>query len=470
MLRQHSQFFSTLMFLGDLLIAVGAWIGAYELRFATPLVPLFHPEETVPPLAQYLYLLIYLVPIWAVVLHYGYQYQSRRTTSIGRELASLTRQIGLGMLALLAVTFLDRRYSYSRVAFAFFGVLCLGGMSLYRLAFRAVLREMRRRGMNLRYVVIVGAGKLGREIARRLNAHPELGFKIVGFFTRRLEKVKTFVDTIEVLGTYEEVGSFLKRFQIDQVILALPLEAYERIEGVLRSIGDAPVDIRVAPDLLQYRTMRGSVEEFEGIPFVNLQETPLVGWSRLLKRLADLLVAGLGLLLLAPLFGVIAIAIKLSSPGRVIYRQERMGLDGTTFTMLKFRSMRERAEEATGAVWATPDDQRRTRVGAWLRRFSLDELPQLMNVLRGEMSIVGPRPERPVFVEKFRQLVPQYMLRHKVKSGMTGWAQINGWRGNTSLERRITYDLYYIEHWSLWFDLRIIAMTVWRCLAARDAY
>lgn len=470
MLRQYSQFFSTLMFLGDLILVTAAWVAAYYVRFATPIVPLFHPQAAIPPLEHYLYLLIYIVPIWAVALRYGYQYHSRRTTTMAREIASLSKQMGFGMLALLAVTFLDRRYSYSRFVFAYFAVFFLLGMAAYRLCFREVLQMLRRRGMNQRFVVIVGTGTLGRSVARRFIDHPELGFKILGYFTRRDDKVKSFVDGVEVVGAYDELGSFLKRFHVDQVVIALPMNAYGQMESVLRNIGDAPVDIRVVPDLLQYRTLRGSVEEFEGIPFINLQETPLVGWNQLLKRTLDVLLATLGLIVASPIMLGIALAVKFTSPGPVLYRQERMGLDGTTFTMLKFRSMRQDAEAETGAVWASPEDRRRTSLGAWLRRLSLDELPQLFNVLRGDMSFVGPRPERPVFVEQFRQSVPQYMLRHKVKAGLTGWAQVNGWRGNTSLEKRIEYDLYYIEQWSLWFDLRIIAMTVWRGVTSKSAY
>jgi exopolysaccharide biosynthesis polyprenyl glycosylphosphotransferase len=217
-------------------------------------------------------------------------------------------------------------------------------------------------------------------------------------------------------------------------------------------------------------SLRGGIEEFEGVPLIRLRESPLYGWNRALKRTLDLAVGGLALTLALPLMALITAAIKLSSPGPVLLRQERMGIDGRRFTMLKFRTMRTDAEADTGPVWAAADDPRRTRVGALLRRFSLDELPQLWNVLKGEMSLVGPRPERPVFVESFRRSLPGYMLRHKVKAGMTGWAQINGWRGNTSLEKRLEFDLYYIERWSLGFDLKILLHTLWRGFFDKNAY
>jgi exopolysaccharide biosynthesis polyprenyl glycosylphosphotransferase len=217
-------------------------------------------------------------------------------------------------------------------------------------------------------------------------------------------------------------------------------------------------------------SLRGGIEEFDGVPLIHLRESPLYGWNRLLKRSVDIVVGSATLVLVAPLMAAIAVAMKVTSPGPVLLRQTRMGLDGRAFSMFKLRTMQPDAEAETGPVWARPDDPRRTRLGAFLRRFSLDELPQLVNVLRGDMSLVGPRPERPVFVEEFRRRVPGYMLRHTVKAGMTGWAQINGWRGNTSIEKRIEYDLYYIERWSLAFDLKILVQTLWRGFLSKNAY
>src|SRR5437016_5964843 len=245
---------------------------------------------------------------------------------------------------------------------------------------------------------------------------------------------------------------------------------HPRRTAVLNETGDDPVAIHFVPDVFGLASLRGGVEEFESIPFVHLREFPLYGWNRVAKRVLDLIVGGGSLGVAAPVMFAIATALKLVSRGPVLYRQERMGLDGQRFRMLKFRTMRVDAERETGPVWARPDDSRRTRLGTFLRRWSLDELPQLWNVLRGEMSLVGPRPERPSFVEEFRRRVPGYMLRHKMKAGITGWAQINGWRGQTSIEKRIEYDLYYIERWSLGFDLKILLLTFWSGFRNRNAY
>jgi Undecaprenyl-phosphate glucose phosphotransferase len=222
--------------------------------------------------------------------------------------------------------------------------------------------------------------------------------------------------------------------------------------------------------LMQYMSLRAGVEELDGIPIVNLRETPIQGWNSVIKRGFDIVFSLLFLIVSAPIMAVLALLIKLTSPGPVLYNQKRMGLDGHLFNMYKFRSMHVDAERQTGPIWAKKRDSRRTRLGAFMRSTSLDEFPQLVNVLKGDMSLVGPRPERPPFVQKFRENIPKYMLRHKVKSGITGWAQINGWRGNTSIEKRIEYDLYYIQNWSIWFDLKILIMTLWKGMINKHAY
>jgi Undecaprenyl-phosphate glucose phosphotransferase len=272
------------------------------------------------------------------------------------------------------------------------------------------------------------------------------------------------------LGAPEDIRAVLDTRQVDIVIIALPHNDYPRLTGILNEIGDDPVAIHLVPDVFSLASLRGGIEEFETLPVIHLRESPLYGWNRVLKRAFDVGVGTAALLVAGPLMGAIALLIKVASPGPVLYRQERMGLDGRRFRMLKFRTMRVDAETDTGPQWAVPDDPRRTAVGTFLRSTSLDELPQLMNVLRGEMSLVGPRPERPSFVEEFRRRVPGYMLRHKVKAGITGWAQINGWRGNTSIEKRIEYDLYYIERWSLALDVKILLLTLWLGFKNRNAY
>jgi exopolysaccharide biosynthesis polyprenyl glycosylphosphotransferase len=278
------------------------------------------------------------------------------------------------------------------------------------------------------------------------------------------------INGLPVLGRYQDVGRVVAERGIDQVFLALPHTDFKATKEILYGLAGSPAAIKIIPDFGPLLRLCGTAEEFEGLPMLSLQDPALYGWNQVLKRSFDLAGSALLLIILAPFLGAIALLIRYVDGPPLLYRQERMGLDGRRFQMLKFRTMRVDAEAESGPVWAVPDDPRRSRMGSFLRRFSLDELPQLWNVLRGEMSLVGPRPERPVFIQEFRQHVPQYILRHKVKAGMTGWAQVNGWRGNTPVTRRTEYDLYYIEHWSLALDLKILWLTLWRGLVHRNAY
>jgi exopolysaccharide biosynthesis polyprenyl glycosylphosphotransferase len=358
------------------------------------------------------------------------------------------------VLVLIAVmTFVFRSYEYSRLVIVLFWAASIVLVSLSRAGFREALRVARRRGYNQRYAVVVGGGEPAAEVLRVLRRRPDTGIRVLG-----------------LLSDKREGEAVLSAHHVDIVVIALPHADYPRLTAVLNEIGDEPVTIHFVPDLFNLASLRGGVEEFESIAFIHLRESPLYGWNRVLKRAFDLGFGGAALVVALPVMLAIAAALLVTSGRPVLYRQERMGLDGRRFRMLKFRTMRPDAEVGTGPRWATPDDPRRTPLGTFLRRWSLDELPQLFNVLRGEMSLVGPRPERPSFVEEFRRRVPGYMLRHKMKAGITGWAQINGWRGTTSIEKRIEYDLEYIARWSLGFDLSILLRTLWLGFRNRNAY
>jgi len=298
--------------------------------------------------------------------------------------------------------------------------------------------------------------------------HREFGFQVVGFVDDRAGGDHIGYRGIPLLGTLAEVGEIAQRERIDHLYVALPLEEHTKLLDLVELTSRECVDVKVVPDLLQFITLRARLEDLDGLPIININDVPLQGFNSWLKRAIDVALSAAALLVLALPLAVIATLVKLTSRGAVFYAQERMGLDGKAFTVYKFRSMYDGAESETGPVWAREDDPRATPIGRWLRRLDLDELPQLWNVLRGDMSIVGPRPERPFFVEQFKHHIPQYMLRHKVKAGITGWAQVNGWRGNTSLEKRIEYDLYYIENWSVTLDLKIMWLTVFRGLLQRS--
>ncbi|MEJ2086365.1 MAG: undecaprenyl-phosphate glucose phosphotransferase, partial [Acidobacteriota bacterium] len=452
MIRQRHR--STVgIYLGsDLLATVAAFLAAWYLRFVVEIVPVTH----VPDFKRYLALLPFILVLWPIVIYFHGLYQVRRGRSRIDE--GFTLLIAILLATIMLGSFISwykpeivrmdgsrEVFTFSRVFIAVFAVLDLVFIVFGRSVIRSVLRSIRLSGHNLQRILVLGAGALGKEVTRKLQGHRELGLKVMGFLDDDPGKANSAFFGVPVLGTLGELDEVLSDYSIDQIYIALPLEAQKKMMRILRSVGQACVDVRLVPDILQYATLKATIEDLDGTPVINLSQVPLQGWSSLVKRCMDVAISAAAMLVLLPLFPLVALGIWLEDKGPIFYRQERMGLDGRSFMMLKFRSMRVNAEASSGPVWATKDDPRRTVLGTFLRHWSLDELPQLWNVLKGEMSIIGPRPERPAFVHEFKHRIPQYMLRHRVKAGITGWAQVHGWRGNTSIRKRIQYDLYYIE-------------------------
>jgi len=451
-LKAHSRVVENLALGGDLCLIAICWVLAYWIRFH-----LMHVTD-VPPFRDYALQLIPILVVWGIAFRTFDLYRPNRLGSRVSEWFDVAKASTLGALILVSImTFAFRGYEYSRLVILIFLAQSIVAVSLARAALREALRFARRHGYNLRYAIVVGGGEPAAEVLRILNRRRDAGIFVLGLLSDK----KEVPENVRWLGGIEDVRTVLDRQQVDIVFIALPHADASRLTAVLSGIGDDPIAIHLVPDVFSLVPARGGIEEFEMVPFIHLRESRLYGLNRVLKRAFDLVFGGLGLAVAAPIMLAIAVGLKLTTPGPVLYHQERMGVDGRRFRMLKFRTMRVDAEAETGPVWARPDDPRRTALGVFLRRTSLDELPQLFNVLRGEMSLVGPRPERPSFVEEFRRRVPGYMLRHKVKAGITGWAQINGWRGDTSIEKRIECDLYYIERWSLGFDLKILLQTLW---------
>ncbi len=452
MLKAHSRVVENLALGGDLCLIAICWVLAYWIRFH-----LMHVTD-VPPFRDYALQLIPILVVWGIAFRTFDLYRPNRLGSRVSEWFDVAKASTLGALILVSImTFAFRGYEYSRLVILIFLAQSIVAVSLARAALREALRFARRHGYNLRYAIVVGGGEPAAEVLRILNRRRDVAIFVLGLLSDK----KEVPENVRWLGGIEDVRTVLDRQQVDIVFIALPHADASRLTAVLSGIGDDPIAIHLVPDVFSLVPARGGIEEFEMVPFIHLRESRLYGLNRVLKRAFDLVFGGLGLAVAAPIMLAIAVGLKLTTPGPVLYHQERMGVDGRRFRMLKFRTMRVDAEAETGPVWACPDDPRRTALGVFLRGTSLDELPQLFNVLRGEMSLVGPRPERPSFVEEFRRRVPGYMLRHKVKAGITGWAQINGWRGNTSIEKRIECDLYYIERWSLGFDLKILLQTLW---------
>ncbi len=442
------------------------WLAAYGLRFYIPLIEV---TKGLPSFRKYAALSPLVVVLWMMVFSSMKVYQSRRMLRRTHEAQLILKSHGVALLFFIAITYLFSEYKYSRAVMVYFGALGAVSLVIFRLLLRNGLRETRRRGHNLRHVLGVGEGGALETLIQRIDKFPELGLRVMGVVTHEDSLVRS-VRGKSVLGHFNTIHELIRKYNPDQILLALPRNQYADLDRILGLLKDETVDIQLVPDIHEYVTLGCEVEDFDGLPIVNINDSPLQGWGALAKRMTDIFISGFALVILSPILLLIALAVRLGSPGRILYTQERMGLDGRTFRILKFRSMRIDAEAKTGAVWANPGDDRRTGLGSFLRSSSLDELPQLWNVLKGDMSLVGPRPERPVFVHQFRKDIPHYMLRHKVKAGMTGWAQVNGWRGNTSLDRRIECDLYYIRNWSYLLDLKIILMTLWKGFINKNAY
>ncbi|HEY0372315.1 MAG TPA: undecaprenyl-phosphate glucose phosphotransferase [Thermoanaerobaculia bacterium] len=446
-----------------------AMLTAWFLRFQFEVIPVVKgPQE----LSTYVKLLPIVTLVFPLAFAVQGLYRIRPTRSRAEEWLSVAMGTIVATIILSGVLLWVRIGSpdmhYSRATLALFLVLAMTFVMLGRTAVRMFVERRHRAGKDLDRVLIAGNGELARAVLERMNAHRErLGFRIAGYLRNGSDET---LPGLECLGTIAEAEEVVKTHAIDHVFVALPHASTQAMMALLDRLTRNLVAIHVVPDLLQFMVLRSRVEDLDGLPTINLSETPLEGWSRFVKRGFDLIVAMIALILLSPAMLIVAIAIWIEDRGPVLYRQVRMGLDGKPFAMVKFRSMRNDAERATGAVWAQKDDPRRTRVGRFIRAWSLDELPQLWNVLVGDMSVIGPRPERPEFVEQFRAEYPHYMLRHKVRAGMTGWAQVHGWRGNTSMRMRIEHDLYYIENWSLLLDLKILALTVVHGLRHENAY
>ena len=458
MLKQHNEFFKGLLLGSDLYFISVAWWLAYFVRFYTDIFP--EPESFI--FRHYVIGWLAVLVVWAVVFEVCGMYRPRRLSTHRREVLELFKASALALLIFLGILFLVYELKLSRIVVIVFWFASMSFLNFSHVIFRQGLRYLRKRGRNLRQVVLVGTPAQANLLLRRVHSYRHLGLRVVGVYLLGGEGGKDeIVSWANLISRPEELSRMVRAGSVDQVFVTLPLAEASKLKDIQAWLGDEPVALYFVPDLGDLATLRGSVEEFDGLQIISLQSSPHTGWNVVLKRFVDVAVGGLALLIFLPVMAVIAVAIKCSSRGAVLYRQERMGLDGRRFQMLKFRTMLADAERMTGPIWSPENDPRVTVIGRWLRQTSLDELPQLFNVLRGEMSLVGPRPERPPLIEEFRKRIPKYMLRHKVKAGMTGWAQVNGWRGNTSLTTRIQYDLDYIENWSLRRDLKILFLTLW---------
>jgi len=476
--RRYNRLLVAFYVLTDALLATWAFVLAYAIRFESGLIPV---TKGYPPIEQYLRVVPFVALLTPLAFHLQGVYRLRRGRSrVDDFFAVFIGSVLSVVLGVVSTLYFQAYYAsdaarasgafeVSQLVWALFLVLNVVFSYASRETVRELLERRWRAGIGLKRILIAGTGDLGRQVAERMLQHRELGYQVVGFVDDSAGGDHLGYRGLPLLGTLADVVEVVRRERVDHLYVALPLDEHAKLLDLMDLASREFIDVRVVPDLLQFIALRASLEDLDGLPVINPNDTQLQGVHAWVKRGLDVAVSGVALALLAIPMAIVAALVRLTSPGSVFYTQERMGLDGRPFTVYKFRSMYQDAEETSGPIWARDDDPRTTPVGHWLRRLDLDELPQLWNVLKGEMSLVGPRPERPFFVEQFKHRIPQYMLRHKVKAGITGWAQVNGWRGNTSLEKRIEYDLYYIENWSMTLDIKIIWLTLVRGLFQRSA-
>jgi len=462
MYRRHGNKLGLVFLSCDLAETGAAWTGGYLLRFS-----LLPSPDGVPRFSLVLEGLPLVLLLAAVAYRLSGLYEVHRLRQLPRELGTVCRASGLLFVLTVTVAFYRRDLYESRLALICFLALDVVGLTVARRLVWRLLKYLRGKGLNHGRALIVGTGRTGRLVARTIQDNGWTGLEAVGFVDQPGKVEPTLLPR---LGTIDQLDTIVAEHDIDHVFVALPLSRSGELPEVYKALSDLLVEVQLVPDVPELAGMRLEMLEIDDVAFLSLRSSPHHGWAQLAKRGMDLVLASLMLVLAAPLMAAVAVAIKWTSDGPVLYRQTRTGLGGRTFSMLKFRTMSSDAEAQSGPVWAIRSDHRCTRLGRFLRRWSLDELPQLFNVLVGDMSLVGPRPERGVFVEKFRRKIPCYVQRHQVQVGMTGWAQVHGWRGNSSLRHRVQCDLYYISHWSLGLDLKILAMTLWCGLRHRNAY
>ncbi len=457
------------LMLTDVVMISAAFTLAYVIRYQTSQLD---PNIKVGSYLDYVGLLIVQVLAIVTVAFWTRRYHLIRAVSRIDEFYAVFGIVSIGIMMSVAVStllFKNLELDFPRVMIIYAWVLTIVLMTLGRILYHALTDQLQARGVGRDRALIVGTGDIAQLILEKIEGSPSLGYQVIGFVNQSgaekpIEDLKA-----PLLGSTDELPTLIDRKQIDEVIIALPEAEHTEILDLISKCSRASLSIKVFPDVFQIIASQVTIDDLGGLPLLSVRDVRLRGWRVAVKRLIDVVLSGVGLVILSPFMFLVGILIKLESPGSVFYTQERMGLDARPFAMIKFRSMRQDAE-ANGPGWTTQNDPRRTRLGSLLRKLNVDELPQLINVLIGDMSLVGPRPERPVYVEEFRRTIPRYMERHKEKAGMTGWAQVNGLRGDTSIEERTKYDLWYIENWSLLLDFKILIRTVFRTFTDHSGY
>ena len=467
MIKDNQRYFNRMHVIIDALVIIVSYFFAWVFRyvvFSTGAV------QSVP-MKWYMQLLIGIVPIY-LILYYAFNlYTPKRVQGRRLELSNIVKANTVGMLLLICyIVVVLREVNFARLMFLYFYLLNIVLEELVRISIRRILRKMRKSGFNLKHILLVGYSRSAEEYIKRIIQNPQWGYHITGILDDNVELGKDYKG-IKVIGRVMDLMTLLPQNDLDEIAITLGLSEYHQLEEIVALCEKSGVHTKFIPDYQNIIPTKPYTEDLLGLPVVNIRYVPLTNtFHAVVKRLMDIFGSLIAIILFSPIMLLACVLIKLTSPGPLIYKQERVGLHNRTFMMYKFRSMEVQSKETEKKAWTVKDDPRVTGVGKIMRKTSIDELPQLFNILKGDMSLIGPRPERPFFVEKFREEIPRYMVKHQVRPGLTGWAQVNGYRGNTSIRKRIEYDLYYIENWSVGLDIKILVMTFFKGFINENAY
>ncbi|MCC8162508.1 MAG: undecaprenyl-phosphate glucose phosphotransferase [Lachnospiraceae bacterium] len=469
MIKDNQRYFNRLQVAVDALVICVSYVLSWVFKFLV----LRDPRGL--SFQQYMLTLVGIVPLYLVLYLAFNLYTPKRVQGSRLEGGNIVKANTVGLLLIMGVFFLLRDYNdyateYSRSMLFYFYVINIVLETFVRNLIRLFLRHLRRSGFNLRHIIFVGYSSAAEEFIDRIFVNPQWGYRVYGILDDNREIGYTYKG-VQVIGTTEELGEILENNRLDEIAITMALREYYKLKRIVATCEKSGVHTKFVPDYNEIIPTRPYAEDLQGLPVINIRHVPLTNtFNMVCKRAMDIVGAVVAIVVFSPIMLVTAILVKSTSRGPLIYKQERVGLHNQTFQMYKFRSMEVQSVSSEKRAWTVRDDPRVTKVGRIIRRTSIDELPQLFNVLKGDMSLVGPRPERPLFVEKFREEIPRYMIKHQVRPGMTGWAQVNGYRGDTSIKKRIEYDLYYIENWTIGLDVRILIQTFFKGFVNKNAY
>ena len=467
MIKDNQTHLNRLHVVVDGLIVAGSYLTSYYIKFESVLSNVTGGHLALGDYAKALY---YLVPGYLMLYYMVNLYTSRRALKLWNEFVDIVQANIMGLLGFMVILFMLKQKDYSRSMIAIFFGLNIFFTTLAHGLLRRFLRYIRKKGYNIKHILLVGYSRAAEAYISRILENPQWGYEVAGVLDDFVP-IDTSYHGIKVVGKIEQLSDYLENQNYDEITITLPLDYYDRLEELVAQCEKSGVHTKFIPDYTSLFPSNPYTEDVQGLPVINIRYVPLTNsFNRLAKRVVDIIGSLLAIILFSPTMLIAAIAVKTTSKGPLIYKQERIGLNGAPFMMYKFRTMMVQTEDEEKKGWTTKNDPRVTKVGAVLRKLSIDEMPQFFNVLMGKMSLVGPRPERPQFVEKFKEQIPRYMVKHQVRPGITGWAQINGYRGDTSIRKRIDYDIYYIENWSMFFDFKIMLGTIRYGFVNKNAY